>query len=106
MSYVPKEKPYGMGFHWCDKYNNAIREVKWCDIRNIQNMTQEEKMQLIDKAVAWLSEHNRRDFTDFDGLGGAVFHKNRMLNAFKRAMMEDDESYVTGKTGSYTTSTK
>ena len=48
-----------------------------------------EELQLIDKAVAWLSSHNRRDFTDFDGLGGAVFHKNRMLNAFRRAMMED-----------------
>lgn len=48
-----------------------------------------QKLQLIGKAIAWLSEHNRRDFTDFDGLGGAVFHKNRMLNAFRRAMMED-----------------
>ena len=65
-----------------------------------------QKLQLIGKAIAWLSEHNKRDFTDFDGLGGAVFHTNRMLNAFRRAMMKDDESYATGKIGSYTTSTK
>ncbi len=52
-------------------------------------MTPEEKLQLIEKAVAWLSAHNRRDFTDFDGLGGSTFHKNRMIAAFRRAMMED-----------------
>lgn len=33
MEYVPKEKPYGMGFHWCDKYEDAITEVKHCEKR-------------------------------------------------------------------------
>ncbi len=35
MMYIPKEKPYGIGLHWCIKYNNATSEVKYCDNRNI-----------------------------------------------------------------------
>lgn len=32
--YVPKDDKYtGIGMHWCDKYNNAIREIKMCEIR-------------------------------------------------------------------------
>lgn len=37
MRYIPKEKLfYGMGFHWCDLFNDAISDVMYCKDRNLQ----------------------------------------------------------------------
>lgn len=39
--YMEKEKPFGMGFHWCEKYNDAISDVKTCVARIVNSNSQE-----------------------------------------------------------------
>ena len=38
--YNEKEKPFGMGFHWCNKYNDAISDVKDCVARIVNSNNQ------------------------------------------------------------------